>query len=257
MSIALASVCAPAVHAQYVFDDFSSGNDSAWTRIDAPGIFVGIPSTYSVTDEQYRLQGPVYPTAAGALPTASFRGDGLADNSQVSVDVNDWSDASNQAIAVTGRGQQVAPTAFQFYALVFFPVSNVGPGLSNFRIDRWNADGSIDSLTANAAFPIVDPSHTFRMVLTLDGAHLRGDLFNLSLDPLTPFRSISVNDSGSGAISGLGLPGIMTYPNPADISLPAVGPADATFDNFRVIPAPGAAAMLGGVAQAALRRRRA
>ncbi len=58
--------------AQNVYDDFSSGNDNAWTRIDAPGLFLGIPSTYSVENGGYRLRGPEYPNIASILPTASM-----------------------------------------------------------------------------------------------------------------------------------------------------------------------------------------
>jgi hypothetical protein len=246
---------APAL-AQNVFDDFSSGNDNAWTRIDSPGLFLGIPSTYSVEGGGYRLRGPVYPNNGLYYPTASVRVDGAAADSQISVDVVNWSMASNQIAALGARVQQPSPSTFQFYSLVFFPVSNLGPGLSNFRIDRWNADGSINALTANLPFPQVNPNHDFRLVFTVEGSTLRGDLFNLTVDPLNAFQTISVVDSGPSAISGVDLPGIFTMPNPPDISGPTFGPADVTFDNFRVVPAPGAAALLGMAGALAARRRR-
>jgi hypothetical protein len=246
---------APAL-AQNVFDDFSSGNDNAWTRIDSPGLFLGLPSTYSVEGGGYRLRGPVYPNVGAAFPTGSVRADGAAADSQISADVVNWSMASNQSAALVARLQQPSPSTFQFYSLVFFPVSNAGPGLSNFRIDRWNADGSVDNLTPNLPFPQVNPNHDFRLVFTVEGSSLRGDLFNLTVDPLNAFQTISVVDSGPSAISGVGLPGIYTLPNPPDIGAPTFGPADVTFDNFRVVPAPGAAALLGMAGALAARRRR-
>ncbi len=250
-----ALTAAPAL-AQNVFDDFSSGNDSAWTRIDAPGLFLGVPSTYSVENGGYRLRGPVYPNIGLILPTASLRVDGAAADSQISVDLIDWDESLTQTASVAARLQQTGPTAFQFYSLRFFPRSITAPGLSNFRIDRWNADGSVNSLTANLLFPQVNPDHDFRLVFTVEGSTLRGDLFNLTLDPLNAFQTISVVDSGPLSISGVGLPGIFTTPNPADVGAPTFGPADVTFDNFRVVPAPGAAAMVVVAGLFAGRRRR-
>lgn len=244
------------VLAQNVFDDFSSGNDSAWTRIDAPGLFLGIPSTYSVASGQYRLQGPTYPNIGLNLPTASLRVDGAAADSQVSVDVVGWDTTLTQNASLVARLQQTSPASFQFYALTFFPVSTTAPGLSNFRIDRWNADGSVDNLTSNLLFPQVNPDHDFRLVFTVLGSSLRGDLFNLTLDPLNAFQTITAIDSGPLAISGVGLPGIFTTPNPADIGAPTFGPADVTFDNFRVVPTPGATPLLALAGVGLSRRRR-
>lgn len=242
--------------AQNVFDDFSSGNDNAWTRIDAPGLFLGIPSTYSVQNGAYRLQGPTYPNIGLNLPTASVRIDGAAADSQISVDLIDWDQSMTQNASVVARLQQTSPASFQFYALTFFPVSNAAPGLSNFRIDRWNADGSVDNLTSNLLFPQVNPDHDFRLVFTVEGSWLRGDLFNLTLDPLNSFQTIGVIDSSPLAISGVGIPGIFTTPNPADINAPTFGPADVRFDNFRVVPAPGSAGIIAVVGLLAGRRRR-
>jgi MYXO-CTERM domain-containing protein len=256
--VALASACAvPAsALAQNVFDDFSSGNDNAWTRVDAPGIFLGIPSTYSVENGGYRLRGPVFPNVGQNLPTASLRVDGAAADSQISVDVTDWDETLTQSASIAARVQQPSPSQFQFYSLTLFMRSNAGPGLSNFRIDRWNADGSVVNLTANLFFPQVDPDHDIRLVFTVEGSSLRGDLFNLTLDPLNPLQTISVIDSGPLAISGVGLPGIMTTPNPPNINAPTFGPADVTFDNFRVVPTPGAIPLLALAGVGLSRRRR-
>ncbi len=172
------------------------------------------------------------------------------------MDLIDWNENLTQTASVAARVQQTGPTTFQFYTMTFFPVSNAGPGLSNFRIDRWNADGSVDNLTSNLLFPRVNPDHDFRLVFTVEGSSLRGDLFNLTLDPLNAFQTIHAIDAGPHAISGVGLPGLFTTPNPPDIGAPTFGPADVTFDNFRVVPAPGAAAMLAVAGLLSGRRRR-
>ena len=255
-AVVAACAMAPVVHAQNVFDDFSSGNDNAWVRIDAPALFFGTPSTYSVENGGYRLRGPVYPNVGLSVPTASLRTGSAAADSQISADVVDWGQSQNQVASLAARVQQVSPSAFQFYALTFFPVSTAGPGLSNFRIDRWNADTSIDNLTSNLLFPQVDPTHDFRLVFTIDGSSLRGDLYNLTLDPLNPFQSISVIDNAPAAITGVGLAGLLTNPNPPDINTPTFGPADVTFDNFRVVPAPGALAVISMAGVLISRRRR-
>jgi hypothetical protein len=256
--LALASACALSApsHAQNVFDDFSSGNDNAWTRIDAPGLFLGVPSTYTVENGGYRLRGPVYPNVGLNLPTGSVRTDGAAADSQITVDLVDWDESIYQSSSIVARLQQPSPTAFQFYSLTFFNRSLAGPNLSNFRIDRWNADGSIIALTSNLFFPRITPDQDVRLVFTVVGTSLRGDLYNLTLDPLNPLLTISVIDSGPSAISGVGLPGIMTTVNIRDGNAPTFGPTDVTFDNFRVVPAPGAVSMLTMAGLLAGRRRR-
>lgn len=247
--------CVSNALAQNVFDDFSSGNDNAWTRIDSPALYLGTPSIYAVENEAYRLRQPVFPNVGLNPPTGAVRVDGAAADSQISVDVVNWSSTTNQVISVGARFQQVAPDAFRFYTLSFFPVSNAGPGLSNFRIDRWNPDGTSVSLTNNSFFPIVDPLLTYRMVFTLQGTSLHGDLYSVSGNSTTLLRSVSTVDFGA-AITGVGLPGVLVYQNGVAPGSTTVGPAEATFDNFRVVPAPGAGATLAVAALAASRRRR-
>jgi hypothetical protein len=108
-----ALTAAPAL-AQNVFDDFSSGNDNAWTRIDSPGLALGLPSTYSVEGGGYRLRGPVYPNNGFIYPTASVRADGAAADSQISVDVVNWNTDVHLVAAIGARVQQPSPSAFQF-----------------------------------------------------------------------------------------------------------------------------------------------
>lgn len=257
LSAAIAAIAITSTaRAQNIFDDFSSGNDNAWTRIDAPAMFLGIPSTYTVENGGYRFRGPVYPNVGMNLPTASVRLDSAASDAQISVDVVNWDHTMTQTASIAARLQQLSPTSFQFYSLTLFPRSVAAPGVSNFRIDRWNPDGVVDNLTANLLFPQVDPGHDFRMVFTIEGTSLRGDLFNLTLNPLVPFHTISVIDAGPSAITGAGVAGLFTTPNPPDLQASTFGPADMTFDNFRVVPAPGAAALLALAGVWAGQRRR-
>lgn len=250
---AVASILAvaAAAHAQSVFDDFSSGNDNAWTRIDATGIYAGAPSTYSVTSGQYRIQQPAYNPVFGTLPVGSHRVDGFALNSQISVDVADWSDNTNNVITISSRLSQPTASTFQFYTLSFFPTSGAGDGssLSNLRIDRWNANLTIDSVTpfSTEAFPRVSNAGTYRLVFTLMGASLTGQLFDISGTSPLLIKTVGATDTNP---LGPGIPGLGVYGNGG------AGPADATFDNFRVVPAPGAAALLSIGGLLAARRRR-
>lgn len=253
-AVAALLVCAvgSTAHAQNVFDDFSSGNDSAWTRVDAPGLFLGVPSTYSVVSGQYRLQNPAYPVP-GTFPTGAFRPESIAGDSQISVDVTDWNDSTNNVIGLVGRFAPLSATAFTYYSLSFFPTSLAGDGtsLSNLRIDRVNPDGTFTNVTAfNAnAFPRVSANDTYRLVFTLSGSSLSGELYNISGTVPTLVSSISGTDSGPGSIA-VGFAGVSVNGNGTS------GPADATFDNFRVVPTPGAAAVLGLGGLLAARRRR-
>lgn len=241
-------------HAQNVFDDFSSGNDNAWTRSDATGNFAGVPATFSVTNGAYRLQQPAYNPAFGTVPIGSFRADSFAASSQLSVDVPDWNDATNNVIALSARLSQPTASTFQFYMLSFFPTSGAGTPAnpaSNLRIDRWNPDFSVTNITAfsSNAFPRVSNTDVYRMVFTLEGTSLLGQLYNISGASPVLITSVQAIDSGPSSLS-IGVGGIGLYANGT------AGPADATFDNFRVVPAPGAAAMLGLAGLFAARRRR-
>lgn len=158
---------------------------------------------------------------------------------------------------VVGKGCLQTPTAqtLQFYALTFFPGSSSNPNLAGLRIDRWNTDQSVTNLTSIAVFSIADLTHTDRMRFTLEGTPLSGEIFNLALDPSVAVQSVSTFDSGAGAVSGIGVPGIMTYPNPADINAPTFGTADVTCDSSRVVPTPGALGVLVMAGVLAGRRR--
>ncbi len=250
--------------AQNVFDDFSSGNDNAWSRIDGPALFGLGSSTYSVASGAYTLTTPAYPNFGVAASTASVRPDGAAVNSQISVDVLGFTGVP--VISINARGTQAPSGGFSYYSLSFFPISLAtgpnGEARSNFRIDRFNADPAnpgistvtnLTSFDANA-FPAVNPLNTFRMIFTVEGNTLSASLFDLTASSGSALISLSVNDNSSAALLGPGLPSLSVFSNANNPpSFPSVS---ATFDNFRVVPAPGAAAALcAGVLFAGRRRR--
>lgn len=259
LTVASAFALTQAASAVDVFDDFSSGNDNAWTHLDYPNLFLGIPSSYTVANGQYRIAAPSYPNIQAFLPAVSTRVDTLATDSRISVDITDWNDATNNTMRVYARGVQFASGATQYYSLAFFPTSAAGPGLSNFRVERGNADGTVDLLTPLEAtvFPIVDPTHIYQMAFTLEGPYLRGDLFDLTTNPSAPLRTLLVTDSGPRALLGPGTVSLGVGANIVFPNAPVIPGAAATFDNFRVIPAPSAAALLGLGGLLAARRRRA
>lgn len=234
--------------AQNVFDDFSSGNDNAWLRVDAPGITFGRPSSYAVTGGAYRIGTPANSAGFAAY---SFRPDAVAIDSQISVDILNWDPNVGTFAAITGRAFQNAQGGLQYYTVAFLSRSITYPGQSNLAIYRDNGDGTIDSLAGTDPFALATPGQSFRLVMTLSGATISGEIFDLATG--SSIRSQSFTDTSSRAILGPGGPGLAV----ATFTPTGANEATfATFDNFRVIPAPGAAAMLALGGLLASRRRR-
>jgi hypothetical protein len=267
LAMLVTAAAASTAAAQNVFDDFSSGNDAAWSRLDGPGLFGLGTSNYSVANGGYTLRTPSIPNVGLAVPTSSVRADGAAVDSQISVDVTGFSGVP--VISLVARGFQSPSGGYNYYNLVFFPISRAtgpsGEELSNFRIDRWNANpavpgtSTITNLTSfnGNAFPAVKATNTFRLIFTLEGSRISGSLFDLTDAPTEALVDFSITDDGPGALLGPGVPGVSVVFNTPSDPIATFPSVSATFDNFRVVPSPGAAALLalGGVVTA--RRRRA
>ena len=246
-ALGLASLCTPNAHAQNIFDDFSSGNDSAWLRVDGPEIVFGTPSSYSVSGGTYRIGTPANSLGISAY---SFRADAVAIDSQISVDIVDWDPNVGTAASITARASVNAAGNLQYYTLSFLSESMTFPGQSNLALYRANAGGPLDLLTGNSPFPKVAPGRSVRLVMTLLGAEITGEIFDLQTGASLSYQRFV--DTSPMAILGPGAPGL----DVATFTPTATEPTYATFDNFRVVPSPGAAAVFGLGALFAARRRR-
>lgn len=249
---ATAGLAASASFGQSVFDDFSTGNDSAWTRFDGNQTAFGIPTTFNASAGVYQISSPRVPNA-GYLPIiSSVRGDAVNTDGVISVDVLDWSGPTQFGLIARGQAD------FSYYAVYFTPVSVLAPNSSNFRIERNNWDSSIGNLVSTsiaggAPFAQVDQTSEYRITLTQTGSLLHATLYNLTTSSLV--TSLSVHDTSIHAITGPGVAGITMYSND-NTSTASLAPYSVTFDNFRVVPSPGAAALLGMGAIVVGRRRR-
>jgi hypothetical protein len=243
----LAAAGTSSARAQNVFDDFSSGNDNAWLRVDAPAIVFGTPSSYTVTGGGYRIGTPANALGRSAY---SFRLDGIAVDSQISVDILNWNPDVGTAAAISARAFQNAAGNLQYYTLAFLSESITYPGRSNLGLYRFNGDGTSTLLTGNAPFTKVTAGQSLRMVMTLTGRNITGEIFDIATG--TSLSSQNFKDNSSRAILGPGAPGLEV----ATFTPSGNEATYATFDNFRVVPGPGAASLIGVGGLLVARRRR-
>lgn len=234
---------ASSAEAGYLFDDFSSGSDASWRHFDFPWMLDGTASTYSVEHGQYRLRGPASTDPlVTALSTVSTRQIGFSGVTEVSVDIIDWNDGVDPVISLYNGFSQTGNMTFEYAGLQFTPV-DAASGLSHLTVEG----EAVDTIS----FPTVDPSHVLRLSLTRDGVWpggvLIGRIFDLTQDPNVPLATVTVPIP----MTSQGSPGLGVSAQAG-----AGAPADVTFDNFRVLPAPGPAAMLGLVVSPLLGRRR-
>lgn len=231
----IVSGIAATAQAQNVFDDFSSGNDNAWFHVDAPAIVLGRPSSYAVTGGAYRIGTPAN---SFGLSAYSFRADGTAADYQISVDVLNWDPNVGTAAAITARAFQNSAGNLQCYTLGFLSQSVTSPGISNLGLYRVNGDGTSNLLAGDSPFAKVAAGQSVRLVMTLIGAEITGEVFDLATG--TSLRRHKVTDDSSRAILGPGAPGLEV----ATFTPSRTEPTYATFDNFRVIPGPGSASLI-------------
>lgn len=242
---------APA-HAQNVFDDFDDGNDNGWTRYQPLSAF-GFGGTYSFPSGAYRMQAAASPNPAalGVQRVGSLLTGVAVTDFSASVDITGWNDASTTGIGIFARLQQVGLGTTDGY---YLHVNLGGAGTPEIVLDRLTNEAASLPSPAAAPLPAIGQGTALRLTLEGIGSQLVGRVFRLS-DLGTPLATISYNDANpyaSGAI-GIGTTGLIA----SSTGIPINSPLDATFDNFRLVPAPGAAALLGLAGLVASRRRRA
>ncbi len=250
-AVATFLVCAAGstVHAQNFFDDFSSGNDSAYQRFQPLAPF-GAGGTFTFSNGGYRIQGPASPAplqlgvqrlalVPSGVEVADFR---------MSVDIIDWNTSTYTAIGLFARTREVGlGTTDGYYAHI-----NIG-GDSGVQLAVDRVDNEVASPLLLSSVLNVSQGDDYRLVFTGVGTQFSASFFSLG-DLATPLATLTGSDgaysNGGVAFGTTGIVGVTT-------GLPINNPLDATFDNFRVVPAPGAVALMGlGSFLVARRRRR-
>ncbi len=250
-SIAAAMVLAvfgATAHAQNFFDEFSSNNDSGYVRSQPLSPF-GAGGSFTYSNGGYRIQGPASPAPAqlGVQRLAiSPSGVSVTDFS-MSIDIIDWNTANLTGIGLFARVRESGlGTTDGYYAHL-----NIGGSTpSQLVIDR--IDNEAPAGVAFSGALSVDQGQDYRLTFSGVGGSLSLSLFSLS-DLLTPIASLNgVDNTYATGTVAFGTTGLFNL----DTGLFSNAPVDATFDNFRVVPTPGAAAILGFGGLLAARRRR-
>ena len=229
-AIAIATLPVPAAMAQSVLDDFSSGNDTAWTRFDGNLTVLGVPSTFALVGGGYRISSPSVPNPGFEPIISSVRADAINADAVISVDITDWSGPVNTGLIARGQ------VDLSFYLVYFTPVSVLAPNSSNFSIVRYNAapgSGVLNRtvLGGGTPFPQVDQQHDYRIVMNQTGSLIQATLVDITT--ATVVRSVTVIDEWTGSFQVSGVAGVSMYSND-NSGNSMLAPFSVTFDNFRV-----------------------
>ena len=222
----------------HVVFDFSAGTDDGWERYDPLGV-----ASFSFPDGAYRIY-------AGASPDASF-GPGRAGSAVagvtvtdfvVSVDLVSWDATLQQSFGIMARASEIGPGTSNGYFLNYSPGPASGRPNGSLAINV--LIGEVPQL--GGAFSIItpdlDPSVGYRMVFEGVGDTLTGSIY--ALDDL---NSALVSISATDETFSSGLVGLLV--TDSSVITPSGNPlnaADATFNNFAVVPEPSFAALFVG-----------
>ncbi len=214
----------------YLLDDFNDGDDAnplpAWSRYDPIGT-----GTFSFPGgTSYRFQSAPSPDPgtygqgrAGSLRPGNFS------NFYVSTDLVNWEDNVHQLLGVLARITTPGPGTTGGY---LFSYDRGDMIVDQGDMDIVRLDGEVGTTLSSPESDKIhfEPGRQYRLVFMGTGGQLRGQVFELP-DTLTPKLELTATDD--------------TYPNGASGLVAANnaeesgfdGPADATFDNFLMLPA--------------------
>jgi hypothetical protein len=227
----LCSLAAAGAQAQQVVDDFSSGNDAAWDRLDGPGVWLGIPSSYTFGNNAYRMQVPAYQSPV-AYVTGSFHPGTRAVDSRTSIDVVEWNNSLRQNFMLFARETQFGPDPdqFQAYTCTLSNRAYDAAGIAVFWLARLTDGGQWTTLSSTTfANSLLNPAHDFRIELTVVGRDIVGKLYDINASTVSPMRTLQFHDSASGYVGDAGVSGIAVVTN---YFVGQNHPCDVTFDNF-------------------------
>ncbi len=221
-------VAAGAVGAQT--DDFNDGNDAGWSRYSPLG-FVGAGATYTYPGGAYRVTAPASPDPAvvGPQRAGSVRPEKTYTRLQVATDVTGWDDTINQSFGIIARVGTLGLGTTRAYTYNY----NTRSGYHQITlVQNEGAAGQVDESPFR-----VDPAQHYRMVFTMVGANLLGQMFSAT-NSAVPIHSVLGADTNYAS----GTAGLFAF------ALDPSGPVDARFDNYAAaVPGKVRATMLDAV----------
>lgn len=221
------------LQAQIIFsDDFSSGNDSSWTRLSGyvgstgQSWFVGggtnPPNAYRLIAPNNGLSGYGF--------VGSYAGPSIADG-RIEVDfVNFAGPGANPVFAVAGRlNGNNAVGALTGYGYAYEPFASGGAG----EMVLYRINPGVDLTDIGAQQVSLDPAKDYKFVLEFSGSTIHGQVFEVG-------GGLVVERFATDATYASGYSGVLGYGNSA-----LTPPADFTVDNFVVVPEPGVSLLVG------------
>lgn len=174
-------------------DDFDDGDDVGWERYDRTGT-----STFSFPNGGYHIEG-VY---AGTAPLVFSTRSPLYTNFYAAVDLVGWDDNTitnaRSAIGLAFRAAEIGPGTTKSLIAYWTPAIN-GGGARVFSIYYiWN---DLPVAAVAATIVTLDPTNTYRMVVTGTGDFIEGTIYDLR-DLTKPVTYIS------GHVDTLNLPNL-------------------------------------------------
>jgi len=225
VSIALLCALAALHSARAQTDNFDDGDDLGWTRYSPLASF-GAPGTFTFPNGAYRLQYPAFAhPQLGISRGATYRADVSYSDFSVSVDVLDYSDASDTWFGIGARMGSVSLGQSVGYYFHYYPAND------ELHLDYLVNEGTFN-LDAVSGL-VLNPSTGYRMVFNGQGSTLSAALFELK-NLSTPIATLQATDSRYSS-------------GPAGLVVASTsGGVDVTFDNYvAVVPEPGTVALLG------------
>lgn len=251
--VTLASVAT----AQGVPDEFTSGEDSRYTRHDPLAAF-GAPGTWSFPPGAYRMQGDPSPDPAilgvqRVFSTRNLFGSNLFGPDgrfTMGVNVVDWNPGVRTSIGMFTNLSDVGVGTTDTY---FTHIDVGGGGPSALVFDRIVDDHVTARISQ--AIPELTPDHDYSIVLA---PSLTGPFWVFlydTADVVNPIAYFPLQDSDplDSGLLGFGTTGI----SDTDPDVFINSPVDATFDHFVALPAPATGGLAFFALAFASRRRRA
>jgi hypothetical protein len=221
-------------------DNFDDGDDVGWTRYDRTGT-----ATFSFPNQAYRIQASsIGSSEAEKALVFDYRSDNYT-NFYAAVDLQVWDNDLNQAIGLLVRAQNTGPGTTSGWGVYWTPAIS-GGGNRLFGIIAIQNDIPQNIFFIAATFLTLDPTHSYRMVVTGVGDFLEARIFDLT-DLTRPVGYVSAQDSFGLFPSGKC--GLFAYSRNNTT-------VDVTFDNYIAahadpggVPAPGTPHPIPGTPQ--------